>query len=65
MIAALLRRAVRTWRSRQFAETFSVPPPNHFASGELHSRTFVNGVIHSSSRANPAQNASGSAAALA
>ena len=50
MIAALLRRAVRTCRSRQLTLTLSWPPTNHFAYGGCQSSTRVHGVIHSSSR---------------
>ena len=59
MIAALLRRAPRTWRSTQLTLAFSVPPTNHFACGGFHSSTRVHGVNHSSSAAKPAQNAFG------
>ena len=41
MKAALLRRQVRTWRSRQLALTLSLPPTNHFASGGFHSSTLL------------------------
>src|SRR5262245_45607937 len=63
MSAALFRRALRTCRSRQLTLTLSWPPTNQRASGEFHSRTFVQGLLHSSSRANDSQKASGSAAA--
>ena len=33
MIAALLRRGPRTWRSRQLTLALSLPPTNHFACG--------------------------------
>src|SRR3954468_21554195 len=65
MIAALLRRAPRTWRSTQLTLALSVPPRNHFACGGFHSSTCVHGVNHSSSDANDAQNASGSLSARA
>ena len=63
IIAALLRRAERTCRSRQLTLALICPPTNHFACGGCQSRTFVHGAIHSSSEANRAQNASGSRAA--
>jgi hypothetical protein len=65
MIAALLRRAVRTCRSTQLAETLSFPPTNQRASGDSHSSTASHGRIHSSSRAKPAQKPSGSCSARA
>ena len=39
MIAALLRRAVRMWRSRQLTLALIFPPTNHFACGGFHSST--------------------------
>src|SRR5262249_15057747 len=65
MSAALLRRAPRTWRSRQLTLALIVPPTNHFACGGCQSSTFVHGFDHSSSPAKPAQNASGSRSASA
>ena len=62
IMAALLRRAVRTCRSRQFALALILPPSNQRAYGAFHWRTESHGRIHSSSRANSAQNASGSRA---
>ena len=51
-----------TCRSRQLAETFSLPPPNHFAcGGSDQSRTSSQGSIHSSFSAQLAHQASGSA----
>jgi hypothetical protein len=54
MMAALFLRHVRTWRSRQLTLALSLPPTNHFACGGFQSRTFVQGVLHSSSEANVA-----------
>src|SRR5258708_39972541 len=65
MNAALFRRGPRIWRSRQLTLALSFPPTNHFAYGGCHSRTRPQGVLHSSSRANEDQKASGSAAARA
>ena len=65
MIAALLRRAPRTWRSRQLTATFSWPPTNHLACGGCQSSTVSHRRDHSSSPAKPAQNASGSRSASA
>src|SRR5258708_23283349 len=65
MNAALFRRGPRIWRSRQLTLALSFPPTNHFAYGGCHSRTRAQGVLHSSSRANEDQKASGSAAARA
>ena len=39
MIAALLRRGPRTWRSTQLTLALSVPPTNHFACGGFQSST--------------------------
>jgi len=39
--------ASRQLASRQFAETFSLPPTNHFANGARHSRTLDHGAIQS------------------
>ena len=48
-----------TWRSRQLAETFSLPPANHFAcGGSDQSRTSSHGSIHSSFSAQLAHHAS-------
>ena len=63
MSAALLRRAVRTWRSRQLTLTLSLPPTNHFAKGGFHSSTRFHGADHSSSRAKDSQKPSGSRSA--
>ena len=43
-IAALLRRAVFTWRSRQLTQALSCPPTNHLACGGSHSSTRVPGL---------------------
>src|SRR5439155_24056005 len=64
-IAALFRRGPPTCRSRQFAETLSRPPTNHFAKGGSQSRTFDQGAIHSRVAAIRAQKASGSFAVSA
>ncbi len=65
MSAALLRRAPRTWRSRQLTLMFSCPPTNHFACGGCQSSTVSHGRDHSSSPAIRAQNPSGSRSASA
>ena len=60
MIAALLRRAPRTWRSTQLTLALSVPPTNHFACGGFQSSTCVHGATTRAPSAKPAQKASGS-----
>src|SRR5262245_55844940 len=66
MSAALLRRAVVRWASRQLYETFVCPPTNHLAKGSFHSSTFVNGANQCSSLlASSPQNFCGSAFAAA
>src|ERR1700674_4482610 len=62
--AALFRRAVRTWRSRQLTLALILPSTNHLANGGFHSSTRLHGADHSSSRANDSQNASGSRSAV-
>src|SRR5207302_5070581 len=59
-IAALFRRGPPRCRSRQFAETLSRPPTNHFAKGGSQSRTLDQGAIQSRVAAIRAQKASGS-----
>src|SRR5688572_4781498 len=64
MSAALLRRAVRMWRSMQLTDTLIRPSTNHFAwGGSLQSTTLVHLRLHSSSDANRAQKPSGSRSA--
>ena len=46
-------------RSRQFSETFSFPPTNHFANGSFHSSTLLHFFCQISSAASRAQNLSG------
>src|ERR1051325_6558483 len=65
MIAALLPRPFERCRSMQLYDAFSLPPINHFAHGVSHSRTFFQGLNHSSSFAACAQNPFGSFFALA
>src|SRR5258706_14487775 len=60
MSAALLPRPALTCRSRQLYDAFSLPPMNHLAHGESHSRTFFQGLNQSSSLAALAQKALGS-----
>src|SRR5206468_10416182 len=59
MIAALFRRDPARCRSRQFSETFSFPPTNHFANGGFHSRTFPHGARQTNSFASRVQNLAG------
>src|SRR6476469_4918463 len=59
MMAALFLRGPSRWRSRQFSETFSLPPTNHLANGSFQSSTFVHFLLHFSSEASRAQNLSG------
>src|SRR6187402_292137 len=60
MIAALFARAVSRWRSRQFEETFNLPPRNHLACGAFHCRVCLKGFSQvRNSRACFAQNLSG------
>src|SRR5437016_2429117 len=59
MIAAFVRRGPSRCRSRQFSETFSCPPTNHFAFGALQSSTCFHGLRHVSSFASRAKNFSG------
>src|SRR6187402_3514128 len=59
MIAALFCRAVPRCRSRQFSETFSFPPTNHFAYGSCQSSTFSHFLFQLRSEASRAQNLSG------
>ncbi len=57
VVGDLVAVTALTWRSRQLTDTLSSPSANHFANGSFHSRILVNGFIHSSLRAQPAQNA--------
>src|SRR5271155_3597774 len=61
--AALLRRGVSRWRSRQLYAALIVPPTNHFAFGKFHSSVLPNGLNQCRLRAHSAQNASGSCSA--
>ena len=61
--AALVRRAVVTWRSRQLSETLSLPPTNHLAYGGFHSSAFFHGLNQCSSRARASQKRTGLRAA--
>ena len=45
-----------TWRSRQLALTFSLPPMNHLAYGGSHAYSSVHGSIQSSRFPSAAQN---------
>src|SRR5258706_3923724 len=66
MSAALLRRQVLRWRSRQLSEILILPPPNHSACGGSHFKTVSHFLNQCSSlSANRAQNPSGSALASA
>src|ERR1700761_4268521 len=58
MAALFLRGPARCW-SRQFSETLSFPPTNHFANGSFHSKTFDHFLFQTSSAASRAQNLSG------
>src|SRR5271163_2886071 len=61
--AALLRRGVSRWRSRQLYDALIVPPTNHFAFGKFHSSVLPNGLNQCRLRAHSAQNPSGSVSA--
>src|SRR3954471_13312369 len=66
MMAALLRRHVVRWRSRQLYETFVFAPRNHFANGAFdQSHTCVHFLNQCRWSASSAQNLSGSFAAAA
>ena len=49
--ATLSPRPAATWRSRQFSETLSLPPTNHFANGSCQSRIVCHGCDHCTSSA--------------
>src|SRR5215213_3804917 len=59
MMAALLRRHVVRWRSRQLYETLVFPPTNHFACGSSHSSSVSQRLNQCSSSAIRAQKSSG------
>jgi len=62
-LAREVSRGPVRWRSRQLAETLSLPPTNHLACGGFHSNTRSQGRIQSRARAWSAQYPSRSCAA--
>src|SRR5205823_12989483 len=58
-MAALFRFGPDKWRSKQFSETFSLPPTNHFALGAFQSKTFFQRLDQTSWSASRPQNLSG------